>query len=155
MGSTFGEKKLFLPPGGMSAAVSSFIKPGICCSVHIYTLYMQLWVDWGPQKLLIILIRLNANTMYFLGIKYLSSRRINLSNSGISLSEQWEEERRKRESNIITSTKLRWPRGAIQLSILIPSKLDNFQFPKLHFSKLYHFQSSIFPNSIVSKVVIF
>ena len=47
---------------------------------------------------------------------------------------------------------VRWPRGAIQLSILIPSKLDNFQFLKLHFSKLYYFQRCIFPNSIISKL---
>ena len=30
MGSIFGEKKLFLPAGGMSTAVSSFTNPGIC-----------------------------------------------------------------------------------------------------------------------------
>ena len=41
MGSTFGEKKLFLPPGGISAAVRSFTNPGICCKIHEYDYY------WG------------------------------------------------------------------------------------------------------------
>ena len=35
MGSTFGEKKLFLPAGGMSAAVSNFTNPGVCYIQHM------------------------------------------------------------------------------------------------------------------------
>ena len=53
------------------------------------------------------------------------------------------------------ATLLQWPRGAIQLSTLIPSKLDNFQFPKLYFSKIDYFQTCIFPNLIISEVVDF
>ena len=54
-GSTLGEKKLFLPPGGMSAAVRSFTKPGICWNGDINGILLMLTqlystrIEWYEQ----------------------------------------------------------------------------------------------------------